>query len=90
MTSSSWDTVTELLALALQSPVPDTMRGSGAGIERLGTYQQIMRLRATEGDGEGRLVLVVDPEQQTSMGPEESRQDTRMRYRTVEIDVDYA
>ena len=35
VTSSSWDTVTELLALALRSPVSDALRGSGAGIERL-------------------------------------------------------
>ena len=63
-TSSSWDTVTGLLALALQSPVFESLRGSGAGMERLGTYRQMAQLRAirdSKGEREGvgeRLVLV--------------------------------
>ena len=78
VTSSSWDTVTELLALALRSPKCDALRGSGAGIERLGTYGRITRLRAIE-DGQGeRLVLVIDGEQVPRV------------YKHVDIDSEYA
>ena len=78
VTSSSWDTVTELLALALRSPKCDALRGSGAGIERLGTYGRITRLRAIE-DGQGeRLVLVIDGEQVARV------------YKHVDIDSEYA
>ncbi|KAL6720959.1 hypothetical protein ACLMJK_000059 [Lecanora helva] len=63
-TSSSWDTTTELLALALQSPVTKLLRGAGAGIERLSTYRHIVRLRAVEDrDGVGdRIVLLIENE----------------------------
>lgn len=54
VTSSSWDTVTELLALALQSPVPESMSGSGAGVERFATYSRLVRLRARREEGGGR------------------------------------
>lgn len=65
-TSCSWDTVTELLALALQSPVATSLLGSGAGIERLNTYKRLVRLRALEAGEEKRdgaskrLVLVLE------------------------------
>ncbi|KAL8877486.1 MAG: hypothetical protein Q9198_004506, partial [Flavoplaca austrocitrina] len=65
-TSCSWDTVTELLALALQSPAATSLLGSGAGIERLNTYKKIVRLRALEAGEENRdgaskrLVLVLE------------------------------
>ena len=74
-TSSSWDTATELLALALQSPVAGALRGSGAGVERLGTYMRMVKLRAIRDEGvqrEGigeRLVLVTD-EGDDEMGAE--------------------
>ncbi|KAL9626340.1 MAG: hypothetical protein Q9204_007384 [Flavoplaca sp. TL-2023a] len=60
VTSSSWDTVTELLALALQSPVSKALKGSGAGIERLGTYQRILKLRVREEGQEEKVILLVD------------------------------
>lgn len=78
VTSSSWDTVTELLALALQSPAPDSLRGSGAGIERLGTYRRLTRLRVMREEGEDRLVLVIE------------EQDSRARYKRVEVDNAYS
>ena len=65
VTSSSWDTVTELLALALQSPFPETISGSGARVERFATYNRLVRLRARREEGGGRqrvqerLVFVV-------------------------------
>ena len=87
VTSSSWDTVTELLALALQSPVPGALRGAGAGIERLGTYQKTAKLRVTEEAGGEKLVLLVDEEEHAEPGPSSS---LRPRYRTVEIDKEYS
>ena len=75
VTSSSWDTVTELLALALQSPVSGALQGTGANIERLGTYRRLVRLRVIEegvepvGAKKERLVLIVDREERNaSMG----------------------
>ena len=82
VTSSSWDTVTELLALALRSPVSDALRGSGAGIERLGTYGRLTKLRAMMGERGERLVLVIDGE--------EPEQAPRVRYERVEVDNEYA
>lgn len=78
VTSSSWDTVTELLALALRSPVPDALGGSGAGIERLGTYGRLTRLRAMREEGEERLALVID-------GGEKG-----VRHEKVEVDREYS
>jgi len=72
VTSSSWDTVTELLALALQSPVPETMSGSGAGVERFAAYSRLVRLRARREEDGGRqrvhekLVFVVGDEKISS------------------------
>ena len=68
VTSSSWDTVTELLALALQSPESDSLRGSGAGIERLGTYGRLTKLRAIKDQQGEKLVLIVDGEQISRVG----------------------
>ena len=78
VTSSSWDTVTELLALALRSPDSHLLRGSGAGIERLGTYGRLTRLKVVKEEGGDRLVLVIDGEQ-----------SRRVRYEGVEVDKEY-
>ena len=84
VTSSSWDTVTELLALALRSPVSDQLRGSGAGIERLGTYGRLTRLRAMREEGKERLVLVVD-----GKGGEDLERGAGVRYERVEVDCEH-
>lgn len=86
VTSSSWDTVTELLALALRSPVSDALRGSGAGIERLGTNKRLTRLRAMTEEGEERLVLLIDGEKKYLNGGEELKQAPGTRFRSVEVD----
>lgn len=87
VTSSSWDTVTELLALALQSPVPDVLRGSGAGIERLGTYRRLTRLRALKEQGEEKLVLVIDGDEEYGKVGEQA---ARAGYSRVEVDNEYS
>ena len=79
VTSSSWDTVTELLALALQSLESDALRGSGAGIERLGTYGRLAKLRVIKDEQGERLVLIVDGEQ-----------ITRVVHKQVHIDSEYS
>ena len=89
VTSSSWDTVTELLALALRSPVSDALRGSGAGIERLVTYERLTRVRAMREAGEERLVLLVDGEKKHSKGGEELEQAPGTTFRRIEVDSEY-
>ena len=79
VTSSSWDTVTELLALALRSPESDALRGSGAGIERLGTYGRLTKLRVIKDEQGERLVLIVDGEQIPRVGDKH-----------VDIDIEYS
>ncbi len=90
VTSSSWDTVTELLALALRSPVSDALRGSGAGIERLVTYKRLTRLRAMREEGEERLVLLIDGEEKYLKKGEQLKQAPGMRYRMVEVNSEYS
>ena len=95
ITSSSWDTVTELLALALRSPVPDKLRGSGAGIERLGTYRLVTRLRALreeEEAGEVRLVLLVDGVEEGGFVEREKEGEgtPRVGYERVKVDEEYS
>ena len=89
VTSSSWDTVTELLALALQSPVSKALKGSGAGIERLGTYQRLMKLRVREEGQEEKVILVVDEDGNDTNIQSSPSRTTGLRYRRVEIDKDY-
>ena len=89
VTSSSWDTVTELLALALRSPVSDALRGSGAGIERLVTYERLTRVRAMREAGEQRLVLLIDEEKKYLKGGEELEQAPGTTFRRVEVDSEY-
>lgn len=90
VTSSSWDTVTELLALALRSPVSDALRGSGAGIERLMTYKRLTRLRAMREGGEESVVLLIDGEKKYFNGGEEQEQAPGARFRRVEVDGEYS
>ena len=90
VTSSSWDTVTELLTLALQSPASDALRGSGAGIERLGTYGRLTKLRAMKEEGGGRLVLVIDGEVSHVKVGEKLEQASRARYKRVEVNSEYS
>ncbi len=83
VTGSSWDTVTELVALALRSPVSEALSGSGAGIERLGTYGRLARLRVMgEGGGEERLVMVVEGEELGGGATGE--------FKRVEVDEEYS
>ena len=89
VTSSSWDTVTELLALALRSPVPDALRGSGAGTERLVTYERLTRVRAMREVGEERLVLLIDGERKYSKGGKDLEQVPCTTFRRVEVDSEY-
>lgn len=90
VTSSSWDTVTELLALALRSPVSDALRGSGAGIEKLVTYKRLIRLRAMREGGEERVVLLVDGEKRYFNGGEKLEQAPDTRFSRVEVDSEYS
>ena len=99
VTSSSWDTVTELLALALQSPVPETLSGSGAGLERLATYKRLVRLRARREEGgerhrvRERLVLIVGNEAISGNAEGDLMREGRggsVRHRKVEVDEEYS
>ncbi|KAL8905176.1 MAG: hypothetical protein Q9171_006774 [Xanthocarpia ochracea] len=90
ITSSSWDTVTEILGLALQSPASKALSGSGAGIERLGTYQRMMKLRVREEWPDEEIVLVVDEDGNDKDSQSSPLQTTGVRYRKVEIDEEYA
>ena len=95
VTSSSWDTVTELLALALQSPVPESLNGSGAGIEKLATYRRLVRLKASEQEGDGqeqKLVLIVGDEVLRRKNEGESENDdqgTNVTYEDLKVDQEY-
>lgn len=62
VSSSAWDTITELLVLCQNSPPPATLEDASAGIDRLGTFGKVVKIGAVKaGDesGEARLRLVV-------------------------------
>ena len=99
VTSSSWDTVTELLALALQSPVSEKLSGSGAGVERLATYKRLVRLRVRREEGgprrrvQERLVLIVGDEAISGSAEGDLVGGGRggsVRHRKVEVDEEYS
>ena len=95
LTSSSWDTVTELLTLALQSPVPEILSGSGAGVKRFATYQRLVRLRARTEEKVGeqrsnsqkRLVLIVGNE---TIPWRHQEGDLNVRHSRVQVDEEYS
>ena len=53
--SSSWSSLGELLALATNSPPSAVLRNTGAGIGRLNTWKEVVRVRATE---EEQLMMI--------------------------------
>lgn len=88
LTSSSWDTVTELLGLALQRPASKALNGSGASIERLETYQRMIRLKVRENGQHEKVVLVVEEDGNNTNNQSNLLQNTGMRpparsYRTA-------
>ena len=56
-TSSSWLSLSELLVLATNSPPSAVLRNTGAGIGRLNTWKEVVRVRVTE---EEQLVMIFD------------------------------
>ena len=48
--SNSWSSLGELLVLALNSPPSAALRNTGAGIDRLNTWKEVVRVRATEDE----------------------------------------
>ncbi|KAL8754927.1 MAG: hypothetical protein Q9184_004956 [Pyrenodesmia sp. 2 TL-2023] len=89
ITSSSWDTMTELLSLALQSPASKALRGTGAGIERLETYQRIMKLRVRDEGKDAKVVLVVDEDGDNTNNMSSPFLTTGVSYRRVKTDEEY-
>lgn len=86
VTSSSWDTVTELLALALQSPVSTILSGSGAGVERFATYKRVVRLRARTEDEHHRSV----PKRLVLIVGDEAREGGNVRHEKIQVDEEYS
>jgi hypothetical protein len=62
VSSSCWDSVIELLALCLNTVPPAALGNTSAGINRLGTYGTVARLRVEEehGTSEPRLNVVIE------------------------------
>ena len=61
VTSSSWDTVTELIALCQNSPPTQALNNTSIGIQRYATYTKRVKIRAMRlenGTDEERLCLL--------------------------------
>ena len=70
VSSGSWDTVTELIALCQNSPPSKTLRGTSAGIGRLSTYKKFVRLRAInhkDDPSDARVALLFDEDTQQEL-----------------------
>lgn len=67
--SSSWDIMTKLLTLTLQSSISEALSDSEAEVKKLKTYKCLIRLRARTKKKEAqdytkkRLILIVDSEE---------------------------
>ena len=48
--SDSWSSLGELLILAMNSPPTEVLRNTGAGVGRLNTWKEIVKVRVTEED----------------------------------------
>ena len=95
ITSSSWDTATELVLLAYNSPVSSALRGTSAQVHRWSTYNRIMRIRADHGDGDEadekshlRLRLLVDKPILDESEDEPPKSECRGRATQANIDVE--
>ena len=67
ITSSSWDTATEMMLLVYNSPPPSALRGTSAQVHQWDTYSRVVRVRAEQCvDGHAKpqmhLRLLVDDE----------------------------
>ncbi|OMP84338.1 hypothetical protein BK809_0000345 [Diplodia seriata] len=60
--SSAWDSIAELAALAVLSTPTDRLRHTSAGIETLRVYREPVNIRAVEGD---RLEIVFERDQRS-------------------------
>lgn len=96
VSSSSWDTVTELLVLCHNSP-PSTstyLGNASAGIERLWTYGKVVQIRAfkpADGRGEAkiRLVVVDDVFAKGSKESNTNDDEDQTKLERVEVDKSY-
>ncbi|KAJ9659042.1 hypothetical protein H2198_003331 [Neophaeococcomyces mojaviensis] len=61
-TSSSWDSVGELLMLALNSKRATFLGRTSAGVESLSTYRQEVNVKVNELDESLELVFINDPD----------------------------
>ena len=70
-TSNSWDTVTELLALAVNSKPTERLANTSAGIKKTVTWEEMVKIREVD---ERRLELVfggrTDAGERAKMGKE--------------------
>lgn len=95
VTANSWDTVTELLALALRSPVQQALNGCGAGVERWATYQKLVTVRALksgeleDGSKTQQLALVLDGNATRSSSKDDMEHEEEDSHTLVEIDKKY-
>ena len=60
--SCSWDQITELIALAINSKSTNRMKNTSAGIETWGTWREIVAVRETH---DGHLEMVFGDETET-------------------------
>lgn len=64
-TGSSWDTVTELFMLALNTRIPSHIQNTSAGVATLSTLRELVTIKANES-GSLEVVFENDPQTQSS------------------------
>ena len=64
-TATSWDTVAELVTLALHSKRPESLRGTSVGIDTLQTFRQPLNIRVNRED---ELEIVFSDEKEQLLG----------------------
>jgi hypothetical protein len=81
MSSSAWDSATELLLLALNSPASRALAGTFAGAQSFKTHQRLVQIPALDrsggNEGDETVALVIDEDTRS----EENRKDEEMAER---------
>lgn len=79
-TATSWDSIGEVILLALKSRQPENMDKCSIGVETMATYRKVVKIRINEDSQEAEMILADDPGLKATNAP---------IYKSIEANVRY-